>query len=144
MSPIRSRSAAPFARAGAGAVIKLVATPAAAPAAALVGVHKCLKRYDRSRVDGCYLDFETVRQISSRIAAMNYEERRSHPCIGGDRADLVVAGCAILEAVCRMWPVGRLRVADRGLREGLLYTMMGLQPVAAEQAACRQSPGQWD
>ncbi len=93
----------------------------------LVGVHKCLKRYDRALVDGCYLDFGTVRQISGQIAAMSQEERRSHPCIGHERADLVVAGCAILEAVCRTWPVGRLRVADRGLREGMLYTMMGVQ-----------------
>ncbi len=109
----------------------------------LVGVHKCLKRYDRSRVDGCYLDFETVRQISGQIIAMTYEERRSHPCIGWERADLVVAGCAILEAVCRMWPVGRLRVADRGLREGMLYTMMGAQQLAADEAASHRSSGQW-
>ena len=91
----------------------------------LAGVHQCLKRYDRARVDGSYLDFETVRRLSRGIAAMSYEDRRAHPCIGRERADLVVAGCAILEAVCRMWPVGRLRVADRGLREGMLYTMIG-------------------
>ena len=90
----------------------------------LAGVHQCLKRYDRARVDGSYLDFETVQRLSREIAAMSYEARRAHPCIGRERADLVVAGCAILEAVCRMWPVGRLRVADRGLREGMLYTMM--------------------
>jgi len=109
----------------------------------LVGVHKCLKRYDRALVDGCYLDFETVRQISSQITAMSYEERRSHPCIGWERADLVVAGCAILEAVCQTWPVGRLRVADRGLREGLLYTMMGAQVRAAEEFGQSASSGQW-
>ncbi|HEY5598228.1 MAG TPA: Ppx/GppA phosphatase family protein [Kiloniellales bacterium] len=90
----------------------------------LAGVHQELPRYDRARVDGCYLDFETVRRISRRIAAMSYQHRAAHPCIGRDRADLVIAGCAILEAVCGTWPVGRLRVADRGLREGILLSMM--------------------
>lgn len=90
----------------------------------LAGVHQDLPRYDRARVDGCYLDFETVRSISRRIAAMSYQRRAAHPCIGRDRADLVIAGCAILEAVCGTWPVGRLRVADRGLREGILLNMM--------------------
>ncbi len=51
-------------------------------------------------------------------------DRADHPCIGVERADLVVAGCAILEAICRRWPANRLRVADRGVREGLLLTMM--------------------
>lgn len=90
----------------------------------LAGIHKRLPRYDRSRVDGSYLDFPTVRVISRRIAAMSYESRLRYPCIGRERADVVVAGCAILEAVCGTWPVGRLRVADRGLREGMLYLLM--------------------
>jgi len=90
----------------------------------LAGVHQQLPRYDRSRIDGCYLDFETVRRLSRHIAAMSYQRRAAHPCIGRDRADLVIAGCAILEAVCGTWPVGRLRVADRGLREGILLNMM--------------------
>ncbi len=90
----------------------------------LCGVHQRLPRYDRARVDGCYLDFAAVRAISRRIAAMSYETRVAHPCIGPERADLMIAGCAILEAVCETWPVGRLRVADRGLREGILVTMM--------------------
>ena len=51
--------------------------------------------------------------------------RAAHPCIGHDRADLVVAGCAILEAVHRCWPVERLQVADRGLREGILNALLG-------------------
>jgi exopolyphosphatase/guanosine-5'-triphosphate,3'-diphosphate pyrophosphatase len=90
----------------------------------LAGVHQDLPRYDRSAVDGCYLGFDTVRDVSERIAAMSYDERAEHPCIGRERADLVVAGCAILEALCRTWPVGRLRVADRGLREGILFNLM--------------------
>ena len=64
---------------------------------------------------------------------MDYDGRVSHPCIGIERADLVIAGAAILEAICRLWPVGRLRVADRGLREGILLGLM--QPGAAFPAA---------
>jgi exopolyphosphatase/guanosine-5'-triphosphate,3'-diphosphate pyrophosphatase len=55
---------------------------------------------------------------------MSFEERVAQPCVGADRADLVLAGCAILEALMRLWPCERLRVADRGLREGMLATMM--------------------
>jgi exopolyphosphatase/guanosine-5'-triphosphate,3'-diphosphate pyrophosphatase len=55
---------------------------------------------------------------------MSYDERVALPCIGVERADLVVAGCAILDAICETWPVGRLRVADRGLREGILFNLM--------------------
>ena len=91
----------------------------------LAGVYQHLPRYDRRRVDGCYLGFDTVRTVSRRIAAMTPEERLENPCIGHQRADLVVAGCAILEGICRTWPVGCLRVADRGLREGMLLQMMG-------------------
>lgn len=94
----------------------------------LAGVHKELPRYDRSRVDGCCLSFEAVQRVSRRIAAMSYADRVRHPCIGDDRADLVVAGCAILEAICRAWPVGQLTVADRGLREGILYRLMRGSP----------------
>jgi exopolyphosphatase/guanosine-5'-triphosphate,3'-diphosphate pyrophosphatase len=90
----------------------------------LAGVHQRLPRYDRTRVDGCFLARETVLELSRRIAAMGYEERRAQACIGHQRADLVIAGCAILQALCEIWPVGRLRVADRGLREGILLTLM--------------------
>lgn len=90
----------------------------------LSGIDKQLPRYDRSRVDGSYLAFETAGRLCRSIAAMSYQERREHPCIGAERADLVVAGCAILEAICRTWPVGRLRVADRGLREGILFGLI--------------------
>jgi exopolyphosphatase/guanosine-5'-triphosphate,3'-diphosphate pyrophosphatase len=90
----------------------------------LCGVYQQLPRYDRARVDGCYLDFESARQISRRLLAMSYEARVADPCIGPERADLVIAGCAILEALCGTWPVGRLRVADRGLREGMLFMLM--------------------
>jgi exopolyphosphatase/guanosine-5'-triphosphate,3'-diphosphate pyrophosphatase len=90
----------------------------------LAGIHLGLARYDRSMVDGTYLDFDTIRGISRGLADMTYEDRCRYSCIGVDRADLVVAGCAILEAICDLWPVGRLRVADRGVREGILDGLM--------------------
>ena len=86
----------------------------------LAGVHLGLPRYNRSIVDGSYLDFTAISGLSRKLAAMTCDERSAHPCIGPDRADLVVAGCAILEAICSLWPVGSLRVADRGVREGIL------------------------
>lgn len=90
----------------------------------LTGVYLGLPRYDRARVDGYHMEMETVYRISRSILDMSFEERRNHACIGPDRADLVIAGCAILEGLCRVWPVQRLRVADRGLREGMLRLMM--------------------
>ena len=106
----------------------------------LSGIAKKLPRYSRARVDGSYLDFDTAIALSRRIASMSYDERIAHPCIGTDRADLVVAGCAILEAICRTWPVARLRVADRGLREGMLFMMMG-QAGPRRVAARARGPG---
>jgi exopolyphosphatase/guanosine-5'-triphosphate,3'-diphosphate pyrophosphatase len=90
----------------------------------LAALHLGLARYDRSQVDGVVLDFADIRRVTSRLAAMTHAERSAHPCIGPERADLVVAGCAILEAVCKLWPLGRLRVADRGVREGVLLALM--------------------
>jgi exopolyphosphatase/guanosine-5'-triphosphate,3'-diphosphate pyrophosphatase len=90
----------------------------------LAGVHLGLRRYIRSVVDGSVLDFNALEAISARLAAMSCAERAAHPCIGTERADLVVAGCAILMAICAIWPVGRLRVADRGLREGILFSLL--------------------
>ncbi len=108
----------------------------------LAGVHKDLPRYDRSRVDGSYLDMETVHDICARITAMTYDQRAAHPCIGPERADLVVAGCAILSALCRLWPAERLRVADRGLREGMLYAMIhGISAPEGRWADLGAAPG---
>lgn len=88
------------------------------------GIKLGLRRYDRSRVDGNWMQGEDVSQVTQRLLAMNYEERAQSPCIGRERADLVLAGCAILEEIRAVWPVQWLRVADRGLREGLLTHMM--------------------
>jgi len=90
----------------------------------LAGIHLNLPRYSRSAVDGSSLDFGQVETVSQRLLGMDYEARVAHPCIGGERADLVLAGCAILAAICTLWPVGRVRVADRGLREGILHALV--------------------
>jgi exopolyphosphatase/guanosine-5'-triphosphate,3'-diphosphate pyrophosphatase len=88
------------------------------------GIHLGLPVYERSRVDGCWLSARDVRTVSNNLIEMSYAERVAQPCIGHERADLVLAGCAILEALLRVWPCQRLRVADRGLREGILSTLM--------------------
>jgi exopolyphosphatase / guanosine-5'-triphosphate,3'-diphosphate pyrophosphatase len=90
----------------------------------VAGIHMGLPRYDRAKVDGCWLNTPDIQRITYDLVAKSYEQRVAEPCIGRDRADLVLAGCAILEALLRMWPAERLRVADRGLREGILATLM--------------------
>ena len=90
----------------------------------LAGIHLNLPRYNRAAVDGTSLTFAEIEAVSHRLLAMDYAARMAHPCIGPERADLVLAGCAILEAICADWPVGRVRVADRGLREGILHGLV--------------------
>jgi exopolyphosphatase/guanosine-5'-triphosphate,3'-diphosphate pyrophosphatase len=90
----------------------------------LAGIHLGLPRYDRRRVDGIWLNGARVAGLIDDIVAMDYAGRVANPCIGRERADLVLAGCAILEAFRRRWPCERLRVADRGLREGVLVELM--------------------
>lgn len=90
----------------------------------LAGVHLGLRRYQRHLVDGLWMDESEVRVASERLIAMDPAQRAAQASIGANRADLVVAGCAIFEAVCALWPASRIRVADRGLREGLLLTMV--------------------
>jgi exopolyphosphatase/guanosine-5'-triphosphate,3'-diphosphate pyrophosphatase len=90
----------------------------------LASVHLALPVYDRRAVDGLHVPIGAMREISAMIAGMDYEQRSALPCIGGDRADLVVAGCAILEAIIEIWPAENLGVADRGIREGILRSLM--------------------
>ena len=90
----------------------------------LAGVHLGLERYDRRRVDGLWMDRDNVDAMIARLLSWDFETRVANPCIGADRADLVLAGCAILEGIRRHWPSERLRVADRGLREGMLSELM--------------------
>ncbi len=90
----------------------------------LAGVYLNLPRYDRRQVDGLWLADGDVTTMQAKLLALDFDGRAANPCIGPDRADLVLAGCAILEAIRRRWPCDRMRVADRGLREGLLTDMM--------------------
>jgi exopolyphosphatase/guanosine-5'-triphosphate,3'-diphosphate pyrophosphatase len=90
----------------------------------IAGVYLDLPRYERRRVDGCWMSDREVTGVVERLLDMSYEGRVANPCIGAERADLVLAGCAILEAIRRAFPCERLRVADRGLREGMLVQMM--------------------
>lgn len=86
----------------------------------IAGVHLELPRYRRDSVDGLWLQAHETRAVSEKLRAMSFDERAAEPCIGTERADLVVCGCAILESLLREWPATRIRVADRGLREGIL------------------------
>ena len=90
----------------------------------LASLHLGLPTYDRRLVDGCFVPGTAMREISARLASLSPADRAREPSIGQDRADLVVAGCAILDTILAIWPADRLRVADRGIREGILRTLM--------------------
>ncbi len=101
----------------------------------LGGVHLNLPRYIRSKVDGIWLSRRDTDNAIARLLAQSLDERAQEPCIGKERADLVLAGCAILAAIQDVWPAPRIRVADRGLREGLLLGMMGSDQRRARRKA---------
>ncbi len=90
----------------------------------LASVHLELPQYDRSAVDGLIVPSADMQDLCQVLAKMTPAERRAQPCIGRERADLVVSGCAILEAIIELWPADRLGVADRGIREGILRGLM--------------------
>ncbi|MEA3001622.1 MAG: exopolyphosphatase / guanosine-5-triphosphate,3-diphosphate pyrophosphatase [Sphingomonadales bacterium] len=90
----------------------------------LASVHLALPAYDRRAVDGLQMPAESMRQVNDMLSGMSIEERSQLPCIGAERADLVVAGCAILEAIMDIWPARTLGIADRGIREGILRSLM--------------------
>ncbi len=90
----------------------------------VAGIHLGLERYDRRQVDGLWMQEHEVVAVMNRLVDTSYEDRSRNACIGHDRADLVLAGCAIYEAIRRAFPSPRIRIADRGLREGLLLRMM--------------------
>jgi exopolyphosphatase/guanosine-5'-triphosphate,3'-diphosphate pyrophosphatase len=105
----------------------------------LASLHLQLPQYDRKAVDGLIVPASAMREIAERLSTMPPEGRRRLPCIGQERADLVVAGCAILEAILDIWPAGRLGVADRGIREGILRSLMAADAEGLEaQAALRR------
>lgn len=90
----------------------------------LASLHLDLAQYDRRAVDGLIVPSASMREISARLSAMSPAQRRELPCIGRERADLVVAGCAILDTILDLWPAQRLGVADRGIREGILRSLI--------------------
>ncbi len=90
----------------------------------LASVHLALPAYDRRQVDGLHVPVGDMRRISTMIAKMDFGQRSGLPCIGTERADMVVAGCAILEAILDIWPAETLGIADRGIREGILRSLM--------------------
>ena len=107
----------------------------------LAGVHLNLARYDRRRIDGVWLSDADITATIARLLGMSYQERAGNNCISVERADLVLAGCAILDAIRSAFPLPRLRVADRGLREGMLVEMMredgaSRMPIGAAAAMC--------
>lgn len=112
-----------WARTAEGARLQMLGT--SGTVTTLAAVHLGLRRYDRRKVDGMSLSFAVIEAVSRELRELDEAGRAAHPCIGVDRADLVVAGCAILDAVHGCWPVDRLQVADRGLREGILHALLG-------------------
>ncbi|UAB78125.1 Ppx/GppA family phosphatase [Erythrobacter sp. SCSIO 43205] len=134
MREVVSESFAPFASRIAEAArhsdIRLLGT--SGTVTTLASLHLELPHYDRKAVDGLIVPSDSMREISGRLSGMSRSERSELPCIGQDRADLVVAGCAILESILDIWPASRLGVADRGIREGILRSLM-----AAERQAER-------
>jgi exopolyphosphatase/guanosine-5'-triphosphate,3'-diphosphate pyrophosphatase len=94
----------------------------------LAGLHLGLPRYDRSRVDGLWMSRKECEAAADHLLSLDRSQRAAQPCIGPDRADLVLAGAAILQAVQELWPCASVRVADRGLREGLLMSLMNAPP----------------
>ncbi len=91
---------------------------------ALAGVALELRRYDRRRVDGSWHDTARLLDVAASLAALPEEERSRIPAVGDKRADLMPAGCAVFAAIVAQWPCSKLRVADRGLREGMLRELM--------------------
>jgi exopolyphosphatase/guanosine-5'-triphosphate,3'-diphosphate pyrophosphatase len=90
----------------------------------LTSLHLGLPSYDRSKVDGAWVETDAMRGIAASLASMSFEERGDQPCIGRERATMIVAGCAILDAILATFPTAKLCVADRGIREGILRTLM--------------------
>lgn len=90
----------------------------------LAAIHLDLARYDRSRIDGITLPIVDIRNTTQKLLAMRPSERFNHPCIGPDRSDFIISGCAIFEAISRMWPTGSITIADRGVREGIILSLL--------------------
>ena len=120
IAPVRTATAQSGAQ---GGTMRLLGT--SGTVTTLASLHLELPQYDRSAVDGLIVPAQSMRAISARLSSLSLAERREVPCIGRERADLVVAGCAILESILDLWPATRLAVADRGIREGILRSLIG-------------------
>jgi exopolyphosphatase/guanosine-5'-triphosphate,3'-diphosphate pyrophosphatase len=119
-----AKHVAPFAKENGGDLTGFHLLGTSGTVTTLAGVHLSLARYDRRRIDGVWMNTAELTATIARLLGMSYQERASNNCIGVERADLVLAGCAILDAIRNAFPLPRLRVADRGLREGMLVEMM--------------------
>jgi exopolyphosphatase / guanosine-5'-triphosphate,3'-diphosphate pyrophosphatase len=115
---------APFAAEHGGSLEDMHLLGTSGTVTTLAGVHLNLLRYDRRRIDGVWMSDADLTAVIARLLGMSYQERANNNCISVERADLVLAGCAILDAIRSAFPLPRLRVADRGLREGMLVEMM--------------------
>lgn len=124
IAPLRARAA----DGGPSGPLRLLGT--SGTVTTLASVHLDLPQYDRSAVDGVIVPAQSMRGITQRLSTMALADRRELPCIGRERADLVVAGCAILESILELWPAHRLGVADRGIREGILRSLIGADDAA--------------
>ena len=106
----------------------------------LASVHLGLEQYDRQAVDGLIVPSLAMRDIAASLSRMSFAEREDLPCIGRERAELVVAGCAILETILDLWPATKLGVADRGIREGILRSLMGGTHAHSRPLSPREQP----
>ncbi len=104
----------------------------------LASLHLELPQYDRRAVDGLIVPSLAMRDISTRLSRMSASERKRLPCIGDDRANLVIAGCAILESILDIWPAEQLGVADRGIREGILRSLIAADAEGERSRAALQ------
>jgi len=119
-----ARHVAPFAADNGGDLDGMHLLGTSGTVTTLAGVYQGLARYDRRRIDGIWLNNAELDTTIQKLLGMTYAERAANNCVGPERADLVLCGCAILDAIRNAFPLPRLRVADRGLREGMLVEMM--------------------
>lgn len=107
----------------------------------IAGIFLGLERYERSKVDGTWIAQHDLSRVIDDLKVLSLDERAAHPCVGHERAELVIPGLAIFEAIFRRWTPPRLRVADRGLREGMLLALMEGADVLAPAKRRRRRRG---
>jgi exopolyphosphatase/guanosine-5'-triphosphate,3'-diphosphate pyrophosphatase len=90
----------------------------------LAAIHLGLPKYDRTKVDGLKSKVSDIRMTIEKLLAMRPFERFNHPCIGHERADFILSGCAVFDAISQVWPTGEITIADRGVREGIIISLM--------------------